>query len=154
MGGLALPWTGSPLLDRASTLLWLVGITNAVNLLDNMDGLAAGVTAIAAAFLAANFFASGQMAEFYLLAMFAGTLIGFLVFNIEPGIHLHGRLRLDVYRFLSRKFGPLACFRRTFDEFALGSCGSGAASGDPHLRHDARYGHAETLGTGGLSGGA
>ena len=33
------------------TLVWLVGITNAVNLLDNMDGLAAGIAAIAAAFL-------------------------------------------------------------------------------------------------------
>jgi len=84
MGGLALPWTGSPLLDRTATLLWLVGITNAINLLDNMDGLAAGVTAIAAVFLAANFFASGQMAEFYLLAMFTVTLIGFLVFNTNP----------------------------------------------------------------------
>ena len=50
--GLTLPCTGSPAIDGAITLLWLVGITNAVNLLDNMDGLAAGIAAIASVFLA------------------------------------------------------------------------------------------------------
>jgi UDP-GlcNAc:undecaprenyl-phosphate GlcNAc-1-phosphate transferase len=49
-----------------------------------MDGLAAGVSAIAAVFLAANFFASGQMAELYLVAVFTITLIGFLVYNTNP----------------------------------------------------------------------
>jgi UDP-GlcNAc:undecaprenyl-phosphate GlcNAc-1-phosphate transferase len=83
-GGLALPWTGSPLLDRALTLLWLVGITNAINLLDNMDGLAAGVSAIAAVFLAANFLASGQMAEVVLLGVFTAVLVGFLFYNSNP----------------------------------------------------------------------
>ena len=43
--GLALPWTNSAFVNMAVTVVWLVGITNAVNLLDNMDGLAAGVSA-------------------------------------------------------------------------------------------------------------
>lgn len=45
-GGLTLSWIGHPAPNAATTLLWLVGITNAVNLLDNMDGLAAGTTVI------------------------------------------------------------------------------------------------------------
>src|SRR5262249_23097043 len=43
--GPAFSWTGLPLLDTVITLFWLVGITNALNLLDNMDGLSAGVAA-------------------------------------------------------------------------------------------------------------
>jgi UDP-GlcNAc:undecaprenyl-phosphate GlcNAc-1-phosphate transferase len=84
LGGLSLPWTSSPLIDMALTFLWLIGITNAVNLLDNMDGLAAGVAAIAAAFLSATFFAGGQVAEGMLLAAFAAALVGFLVYNFNP----------------------------------------------------------------------
>ena len=45
---LSLPWTGSVLLNMALTIFWLIGITNAINLLDNMDGLAAGIASIAA----------------------------------------------------------------------------------------------------------
>jgi UDP-GlcNAc:undecaprenyl-phosphate GlcNAc-1-phosphate transferase len=84
LGGLTLPWTSSSLLNMALTLFWLVGITNAINLLDNMDGLAAGVSAIAAAFLSATFFAAGDPAPGLLLAALAATLLGFLVYNFNP----------------------------------------------------------------------
>ena len=40
--GYQLHWTGSPLLDALVTIVWIVGITNAFNLLDNMDGLCRG----------------------------------------------------------------------------------------------------------------
>lgn len=83
-GGVMLPWTTMPLVNMAVTLLWLVGITNAFNLLDNMDGLAAGVAAIAAAFLAVQCSLSGQAAEALLLAAFAAVLVGFLVYNFNP----------------------------------------------------------------------
>ena len=43
--------TGQPVLDAAIAVIWFVGITNAFNLLDNIDGLAAGVATIAGAFL-------------------------------------------------------------------------------------------------------
>ena len=59
--GLILPWTASYVINVLITLFWLVGITNAVNMLDNMDGLAVGVCAIAAAFLAMNFYAGDQL---------------------------------------------------------------------------------------------
>ncbi len=82
--GLILPWTGSALLNIAITFLWLIGITNAVNLLDNMDGLAAGVSSVAAIFLAINFYQNGQLWETSALAAFAGALLGFLVYNHNP----------------------------------------------------------------------
>jgi len=82
--GLTLPWTGSLPVNMAITLFWLIGITNAVNLLDNMDGLAAGIAAIASAFLALNFLGNGQVAEALMLAVFGSALLGFLVYNLNP----------------------------------------------------------------------
>ena len=82
--GLVLPWTNSAILNIAITAFWLVGITNAINLLDNMDGLSAGIVAIAAFSLAIGFGASGQFSELLFLSVFIGALIGFLVFNFNP----------------------------------------------------------------------
>ncbi len=82
--GLALPWTGSPPVNMAITIFWLVGITNAINLLDNMDGLAAGIAMIAAGFLAFNFLNVGQSADAHLLAVFAAALLGYLFYNSHP----------------------------------------------------------------------
>ncbi len=82
--GLVLPWTDSDILNILITAFWLIGITNAINLLDNMDGLAAGISAIAAIILALGFAASGQSDELVLMAVFIGALLGFLVFNFNP----------------------------------------------------------------------
>ena len=82
--GMLLPLTGMELVDIWITVFWLVGITNAINLLDNMDGLAAGIAAIAAVSLTYGLAANGQMAEAALVAIFVGALVGFLVFNFNP----------------------------------------------------------------------
>jgi UDP-GlcNAc:undecaprenyl-phosphate GlcNAc-1-phosphate transferase len=82
--GLLLPWTASPTLNMLLTFIWLIGITNALNMLDNMDGLAAGSAALAAAFLGANFFLNHQYNEAMMLEAFAGALLGFLIFNHNP----------------------------------------------------------------------
>ena len=82
--GLTLPWTSSPLLNMAFAIFWLIGITNAINLLDNMDGLASGISIIAAGFLALGFVNTGQYMEALMLLIFAGALLGFLVFNSNP----------------------------------------------------------------------
>jgi UDP-GlcNAc:undecaprenyl-phosphate GlcNAc-1-phosphate transferase len=82
--GLVLPWTSSGLFNSAITVFWLVGITNALNMLDNMDGLAAGVAAIASVFLAINFFSLGQMVEGTVIAVLAASLCGFLIYNSQP----------------------------------------------------------------------
>ncbi|HKR62496.1 MAG TPA: hypothetical protein VJZ00_02090 [Thermoanaerobaculia bacterium] len=82
--GLVLPWTSSGLFNSAITVFWLVGITNALNMLDNMDGLAAGVAAIACGFLAINFFSLGQITEGTVIAILAASLCGFLIYNSQP----------------------------------------------------------------------
>lgn len=73
-----------PLLNYGATLVWVVGITNALNLLDNMDGLSGGIAAIAAAHFALMCAFSGQ----YLVGAFAvavaAACIGFLVYNWNP----------------------------------------------------------------------
>ncbi len=79
--GLALPWSRFASLNLIFTIFWLVGITNAINLLDNMDGLAAGIAAIASGFLALNFLSGGQPIEALMLAAFAASLLAFLVYN-------------------------------------------------------------------------
>ncbi|MBK9154775.1 MAG: hypothetical protein IPM25_11265 [Chloracidobacterium sp.] len=81
---LVLPLTGNELLNIWITVFWLVGITNAVNLLDNMDGLAAGIAGIAALSLAIGFYSNGHYPEAVLAAIFIGALVGFLFFNFNP----------------------------------------------------------------------
>jgi UDP-GlcNAc:undecaprenyl-phosphate GlcNAc-1-phosphate transferase len=82
--GLRLPWTSSDAINNLITVLWLVGITNAINLLDNMDGLAGGVSVIACAFLTITFLMNGQTAEAMLPAILGGAALGFLAFNFNP----------------------------------------------------------------------
>ncbi|MSO96197.1 MAG: hypothetical protein EXQ81_10485 [Thermoleophilia bacterium] len=65
------------------TVVWVVGMMNAINLMDNMDGLAAGVTGIAALALAAGAVALPGEASI-LAAATAGAAFGFLVFNFYP----------------------------------------------------------------------
>jgi UDP-GlcNAc:undecaprenyl-phosphate/decaprenyl-phosphate GlcNAc-1-phosphate transferase len=84
-GGLRLPgtiWTswGADFI----TIFWLVAITNAINLLDNMDGLAGGISLIACVFLAVTFLVNGQTAEAALPLILAGAVAGFLRFNFNP----------------------------------------------------------------------
>jgi len=66
------------------TLLWLVGITNAFNLLDNMDGLSAGVAFVAAGILFLNAWRLGGFLIATVLLAFMGSLLGFLVHNFHP----------------------------------------------------------------------
>src|SRR5205807_1345288 len=82
--GLSLPWTRYLSLNMVIAIFWLIGITNAINLLDNMDGLAAGIAAIASSFLAFALIVAGQTTEALLVGVFAAALVGFLVYNSNP----------------------------------------------------------------------
>lgn len=84
LAGLKLPLTGFEILDIWITVFWVIGITNAINLLDNMDGLAAGISAIASFSLALNFATNGLTNELLLTSALIGALVGFLVFNFNP----------------------------------------------------------------------
>ena len=74
----------SPPISILLTVLWIVLITNAFNFLDNMDGLSAGVAAIAAAIFAVASMAAGQIFVPLLAWIVVGALLGFLVFNFSP----------------------------------------------------------------------
>ena len=84
--GFRLEWTASPVGDTMLTLVWIVGITNAFNLLDNMDGLCAGIVLIAGSFLLIVFVTgsgAGSPPALYLAALLGATA-GFLVYNFHP----------------------------------------------------------------------
>ncbi|HPA96427.1 MAG TPA: MraY family glycosyltransferase [Thermoanaerobaculia bacterium] len=66
------------------SVLWLVGVTNAVNLLDGLDGLAAGIVAIIAGSLATYSIWVGNAGSVALLAAMTGACLGFLRHNWEP----------------------------------------------------------------------
>jgi len=73
-----------PALDIVLTTIWVVGVTNAMNLLDNMDGLSGGVGAVAAAFFLVLAAMSGQYLVGALSAALLGACIGFLLYNANP----------------------------------------------------------------------
>lgn len=75
------PHVGGPWLSYAVTALWILIVTNAMNFMDNMDGLSAGTGAIAASCFLSAALASGQWFVAGTLALLVGTLAGFLVFN-------------------------------------------------------------------------
>jgi len=66
------------------TLLWIVGCTNAVNLIDGLDGLAVGVSAIACMTMLAVSLLIGGGPIAILLAVLAGACVGFMPFNLNP----------------------------------------------------------------------
>lgn len=71
-------------LGRPLTLLWLVGITNAINLIDGLDGLAAGIIAIASLFLCLCGFLVNESFVVYISLALLGASLGFLNYNFYP----------------------------------------------------------------------
>jgi UDP-GlcNAc:undecaprenyl-phosphate/decaprenyl-phosphate GlcNAc-1-phosphate transferase len=74
-----LGWIAFPI-----TAAWLVGVTNAFNLIDGVDGLAAGITVLAGTACGAILIARGHGPEAMLLFALVGAALGFLVFNFAP----------------------------------------------------------------------
>ncbi len=80
LGGLIfLKWFSIPI-----TLLWIVGITNTLNLIDGLDGLAAGIGAIASGCLAVVSLLNGQLMAASLCSAIFGACLAFLIFNFPP----------------------------------------------------------------------
>lgn len=82
--GIRVTFLHHPLLNILVTIFWVVGITSAMNLLDNMDGLAGGVGAIASAFFLLMAAMSGQYLVGGLSAALLGACLGFLIYNFNP----------------------------------------------------------------------
>ncbi len=84
LNGISVRTLPYPALNLAVTVLWVVGITNALNLLDNMDGLSAGIAAIAAAHFALMCALSGQYLVGALSVAVMAACVGFLIYNWNP----------------------------------------------------------------------
>jgi len=82
--GIEVSFLPHPILNFLVTILWVVGITSALNLLDNMDGLSAGVATVASAFFLLLAAMSGQYLVGSLAAALLGTCLGFLLYNFNP----------------------------------------------------------------------
>lgn len=82
--GISLHLTGIEAIDIALTLFWVVGICNAMNLLDNMDGLSGGVAAIACLCFGAIALSQAQIHIAIICATLFGAILGFLKFNWHP----------------------------------------------------------------------
>lgn len=72
------------LISAGITFLWIIGIINAINLMDGMDGLAAGMGVIAIGSLTIALAVNGYGADVVLVTAFIGALIGFLIYNTHP----------------------------------------------------------------------
>ncbi|MCC7032336.1 MAG: hypothetical protein IT179_05805 [Acidobacteria bacterium] len=120
--GLTLGLTRVMALDQLITVVWLVGLSNAFNLLDNMDGLAAGIGFIASAFRLVFFLQDGNIEGAILAGILCGALAGFLVFNFQPASIFMGdtgSLFIGLMVGGLNVLGPLAYSRGTFSVLVL-----------------------------------
>ena len=117
--------------DLILTVLWFVGVTNAFNLLDNMDGLAAGLAAISSMTVFAVAGTSGQFLVAGLAVALAGCTVGFLRLNFHPAriymgdggalfigflvAYLGIKLRFEGGRLVSALVPIFACSAAVFD---------------------------------------
>jgi UDP-GlcNAc:undecaprenyl-phosphate GlcNAc-1-phosphate transferase len=83
-GGVLVRFPGLPALNYLVTILWVVGLTNAFNLVDSMDGLALGLAGIAAAFFMLGAQAAGQVILVRFSAVLVGACVGLFYFNVSP----------------------------------------------------------------------
>ena len=84
VSGVSITTLRMPVLNYTATGLWVVGITNALNLLDNMDGLSGGIAAIASGYFALMCSFTGQYLVGALSVAVMAACIGFLFYNWNP----------------------------------------------------------------------
>lgn len=95
VSGIKVEWVTNPfdgtdgmsylgLLSYPITVFWIVGVTNTLNLIDGLDGLAAGVAMIAAGSLMIVSYINGHVVVTILTAALAGSALGFLPYNFNP----------------------------------------------------------------------
>jgi len=119
-------------LNIAATLLWVVFVTNAMNLLDNMDGLSSGIAAIAAVFFLLFAAIGNQYLVGALAAALLGACVGFLYYNLNPASIFMGMP--EVFSWLHARRGrPQVALSRQLILCHLD--GAGVRPGRPAVRH-------------------
>jgi UDP-GlcNAc:undecaprenyl-phosphate/decaprenyl-phosphate GlcNAc-1-phosphate transferase len=101
-----LGWLGMPL-----TVLWIVGVTNAINLIDGLDGLASGVGTIASLSLCAVGAISDNLMVAVMALILAGASLGFLPFNLYPARIFLGDTGSMFLGFLLASFGVIGSLK-------------------------------------------
>ena len=76
---LSIGWINIPV-----TIIWIVGVTNAFNLIDGLDGLAAGIAFISSVTLMIISILNGRLEAAFLTAVLSGAILGFLPYNFNP----------------------------------------------------------------------
>lgn len=94
-----------PIIDFIVTIVWLLALINALNFLDNMDGLSAGVTAIASFFFMIIAIYNGQSLVSMLAAALFGSALGFLIYNFNPASTFMGDMGALVLGFILAVLG-------------------------------------------------
>ncbi|MYD11948.1 MAG: undecaprenyl/decaprenyl-phosphate alpha-N-acetylglucosaminyl 1-phosphate transferase [Chloroflexi bacterium] len=84
LAGIQIRLFNNDFIDIPLTLFWIVALINAVNWIDNMDGLAAGTAAIASGFFLLLALTQGQILVSMLAASIFGSALGFLIYNFNP----------------------------------------------------------------------
>ena len=82
--GISIHMFGHPIPNIAMTIFWIVGITNAFNFVDSMDGLAVGLAAIASTFFLFVTIDANQLHLTYMSAVLLGSCIGMFYYNTTP----------------------------------------------------------------------
>jgi UDP-GlcNAc:undecaprenyl-phosphate GlcNAc-1-phosphate transferase len=114
LSGVKMRLTGSDVVDIPVTIFWIFAITNATNYLDNMDGQAAGMTAIAAFFFMLIAFSQGLSLVSLLAAAVLGSALGFLVYNFNPSSTFMGDMGALPLGFILAVLAIKLDFDRTF----------------------------------------
>ncbi len=117
--GIRVDLFNNPALDFLLTGIWIVGIINAINFLDNMDGLAAGVSAIGALFIFVLAFSQGQELVSRLAAALCGSAIGFLIYNFNPASTFMGDMGSLVLGFVLAVIGIKLRFTQPYQSTAV-----------------------------------
>jgi UDP-GlcNAc:undecaprenyl-phosphate/decaprenyl-phosphate GlcNAc-1-phosphate transferase len=104
---LGLPGQTNIAVNWIITLFWVVGITNAFNFIDSMDGLAVGVSGIAIAFLILVTLGSSQTSLLQLLTLMIGTCVGLFFYNMTPARFFLGDSGAQSLGFLLAAIGIL-----------------------------------------------
>jgi UDP-GlcNAc:undecaprenyl-phosphate/decaprenyl-phosphate GlcNAc-1-phosphate transferase len=100
LAGVQIRLFGTPWIDVPLTLIWVLALTNALNFLDNMDGLTSGISAIASGFFLLIALGNGQILVSLLAAAVFGASIGFLAYNFNPASTFMGDMGALVLGYL------------------------------------------------------
>ncbi len=112
--GVRIEFLNNYYLNTIVTYLWIIGITNSFNLLDNMNGLSAGIAAIASVFFGIVMWSSGQISTALIAFVLGGACLGFLKHNFPQARIFMGDTGSLVIGFLLASIALLGSWNTKF----------------------------------------